>query len=228
VLYRQNLTLGTTRTIGATGNGGEVNSMGYNVLDNFLYAYSLSDNKVIRIHSDATYDNVSTLAAATLPRRAGEIDTDGQMWLTSNDGTQWAKVNLNPGSSTFGTIVDSGTSTGPGIYIADWVYLPVAGDYLYSIGVNQTSGISSQLRWSRTTHVWSYVETYTAARIPTTRQSFFGAMYGMNNNTGTIYAQDTTTGKIFQFPRGGTPFLLTTGTPSTQSDGARCVLNTNV
>lgn len=200
--------------------------MGFNVKDNYLYAYDVTNNNIIRIHGDGTSEVVSTIAAGIGLRRMGDIDSDGQMWLAPTSGAEWAQIDLAQiGSATYGKVVASGLSITPLVLVADWVHIPVAGDYLYSVGSDQISGVANLVRFSRSTHLWSNIGVYPSVIATLGTNRAFGALYGMNNGTGTIYALDNSSGKIYQFPIGGQPFQVSKAAISSLNDGARCVNN---
>ncbi|KAH8807867.1 hypothetical protein F5884DRAFT_881405 [Xylogone sp. PMI_703] len=214
-LYRADLSTGINTQVKKTvGDGTNANSIAYNVLDNYLYAYQQGKNSLLRISSDGSSEVViQGIPAGNL----GDIDLNGRYWISSG-GTKWWVLDLYPGSATYGQVLNSGTADTLGVTVADWVYLPNEGQYLYSVGQNSTTKAASMIRFSLTTFQWEKVANY-----PSVTRSGFGALYGMNN--GTLYGSDNTSGEIWQFPISGTPFKITTGPKSGDNDGARCVLN---
>lgn len=215
-LYRVDLSAGTNTVVKtAIGDGSNANAIGYNVLDNYLYG--LQGSTLLRIFSDGSSQEV--VQAGQLPTgNVGDIDLNGRYWLSSG-GNTWSVYDLYPGSVTYGQRLNSGTAPVPkALTVADWVYLPNNGQYLWSVAVNSTSKGTSLIRFSLTTFSWEAVANY-----PTIKAGDWGAQYGMNN--GTIYASDNTSGDIWQFPISGAPFLLSRGPSSGDNDGARCVLN---
>jgi hypothetical protein len=120
--------------------------------------------------------------------------------------------------------VANGTATTLGVGLADWVYIPVAGRYLWSIATGAVNGVAgtSLLRFSLDTKRWESV-----ARYGVLAPGGYGALYGINN--GTIYASNNARGDIWAFNVfGGAPYLASQGPVSASNDGARCVLNTLV
>ncbi|KAI1641206.1 hypothetical protein F4809DRAFT_587703 [Biscogniauxia mediterranea] len=217
-LFRVDLVTGRYTTVAKTvGNGKSINGMGYNTLDNYLYALQ-GATQLIRISSDGKAENIAQFKSVS-GANVGDIDTDGYYWFGSG-GKTWFQADLNPQSPSYGTLVANGTMGALGLAIADWAYIPVGGAYMYSVGHNTTQGGGTTLiRFSLDTKEWEVIERY-----PTVGGHTWGAMYGINN--GTLYASDNTNGQIWAFPiEGGTPYMASQGPESGSNDGARCVLN---
>lgn len=196
------------------GPGGNINALGYNILDNFLYAFiAVANNRQQLIRIDATGE--ATLLRLRVPNglNVGDIDDQGQFWVSAR-GNRWEQVDLKPGSRTFGKVVAKGTS--PGTVVADWVYLENGGDYLYSIKIGSRA---IGARWSRTSHTWETLDDYGEV---TPGRGGFGALYAVGDE---LYGSDNGSGDIFDFPveQGGKPAMKVTDGPATDSnDGARC------
>jgi hypothetical protein len=192
-----------------------INAIGYNVLDSFIYGYHI-DTGIIRISSSGAAQAVAAIPSAA--GNIGDVDTSGYYWLSSG-GTDWWRIDLVPGSATYGKILANGTANNLGISIADWAYVPSKGQYLWSVGVNTTSSSTVLMRFDMSTHIFDIVTRY-----PTISATAWGAVFAENN--GTLFASDNGSGHIWQFPlSGGTPFKLSNGPISSSNDGARCVLN---
>ncbi|KAG9511889.1 hypothetical protein KCV07_g9856, partial [Aureobasidium melanogenum] len=221
-LSRLNLSSNVQTTISTNVGNDSINAMGYNVLDNYLYAIETgTPNRVIRIDSAGKATTVGSLPAGNF-YNVGDFDGNGNLWISAA-GEQWARIELTPGSTTFGHTTSNGTSSttnlnsGP----SDWVYLPQQGEYFYSV----TQGTSPQLvRWSLTTHTWSVVRTYgnidgrTSGLI-----NQFGALYAVGSDT--FYASDNGSGALYRFNvTSGNPTKIRDGSTTTRNDGARCIL----
>lgn len=204
-------------------SSGEINAMGFHPFENHLYA--IQGTELIRIGIDGAVDVVLNLPSQPQPPNLGEFDLGGQFWF-GRDGLSWGRVDLFPGSPTYGKLVDSGTMTLPAdLEVADWAYTPSSTGYLYSVGT-KANGAMSLIRWSTSTHQW---ETVTAnygnlAVIPKT----FGAMMGTSN--GIIYGLDNGSGRVFRFSVLNTnaASLSGQGTASSRNEGARCFLRPDV
>lgn len=208
-----------------------MNGMGYNPLDNYLYAVGFKSSSganvtydVLRIQSTGDVKVISTIITTSRNGafNIGEVDTNGQLFLSAS-GYEWAHVNVAPGTAGYGDLIAQGTATGRGNgTYADWVYLPSrASDYLYSVVTNSTSApISGRLeRWSTTSYVWESVQNnFTNYAF----QGGQGSQYGASD--GTLYSLDSTSGRITRFTPGFAPIFESTGPfPVTSADGARCV-----
>ncbi|KAL2203529.1 hypothetical protein CC79DRAFT_1399866 [Sarocladium strictum] len=189
-LYRLDLTTGDNPAISTrVGPGGNINAIGFNILDGYLYAFdSIGDGEqqLIRIGADGTYDLLDLIVENGL--MAGDIDEAGQMWA-SNAGRRWLQVDLNPDSSNFGEVVDQGKSENGNV--ADWVYLENGGDYLYSIRIGATR---TAARWSRTSHEWENLRQYPA---DDGQSSGFGALYAVGDE---LWGSNNQSGDIIAFP----------------------------
>ncbi|UQC88385.1 fungal specific transcription factor [Colletotrichum lupini] len=217
-LYRLNLTTGVQTTVSTNvGPGGQINAIGYNPLDNYIYGITTVNNvnRIIRIASNGQ----AVLIGPDLPTgyyNVGEIDTLGRYYISVSGGA-WAQIDMNPNSATFTQIIATGTSTIAN-GVSDWVYVPGGGDYLYSITGVDANGRFSLARWSRTTHDWSIVRTYTRIN----GNEVFGALYASSGNT--FYGSENNSGNIYNFNvNSGQPTLVSDGPVSGVNDGARCV-----
>ena len=220
-LIRVDLATGDYETVGNNlGDGSSINALGYNPQDNLLYGYQASTEEIIQIASDG-----SSSAVTKVPNAAGYIlgdfDAEGYYWAATNSAAAWIKVDLRPGSSAYGNVVESGTTPSVERTTADWVHVPAAGEYLWSAGVNSAGG-TSLLRWGFDTHEWEIVAEYADV------ENGFGALYGINN--GTIFASNNRSGRIWAFSvtDDAEPYVASQGPPSNSNDGARCVSNLEV
>lgn len=200
-----------------------LNGMGFNPLDNFLYAIATTTTSgtyaVVRVEIQNTATEILRFTASATPGTVGDIDTSGQFWF-SGAGTTWFHVDLAPGSSTFGQMLGSGTMTLPGSYaVADWSYLPGQGGYLYTLAHATSGNYLGLLRWSMTTYTWAEVTAYTNYALQNTIIGTWGS------NNGTIWGYQATSGTITQLNLGSQPYQLSVGlTGITSGDGARCGL----
>lgn len=202
------------------GDASTINAIAYNPLDNFLYARQFDKNQLIRLAADGSSAVVATLPSS-FAAIIGDFDTEGYYWYASGNAGSWVQLDLRPGSATYAQAVDRGTTPAVGRTNLDWVYIPVAGRYLWSIGTNPSGG-ASLMRWSLNTHQWEIVRNYSNI------DGNFGALYGINN--GTIFASDNVSGRIWAFSTiaDTAPYVASTGPASSSNDGARCVLNLEV
>lgn len=214
-LYKVNLRTGERETISSTvgKDGGPINSLGYNIKEDYMYG--TQGNKLIRILGDGSTEDVVDLPVSA---NIGDFDADGQYWYSSG-GTTWGRVDLAPGSPTYGQIVDTGTSTlGDVPTPADWAYTPAKPGYLYGVGVAQ-GGTPVLVRWSISTHTWETV--YAADGL---KAMAFGGV--MSTSDGVLYGSDNQSGGIFRFPidNPGGASQTAIGPAAASNDGTRCFL----
>ncbi|KAF2019842.1 hypothetical protein BU24DRAFT_476888 [Aaosphaeria arxii CBS 175.79] len=218
-LYSLNATSGLTSLLSSTiGAGGDVTSIGYNVLDNTIWGVVsiLGANSLVQIGSDGGQKPLAVSLGAGY-WNAGDIDNTGKFYITQGGGV-WAVIDLAPGSATFGTIIESGDATASiiainGMGIFDWVYLPARPGYLYAVTIGP-----SLVRFNLATHIWEKIMDYPS--LAGTNQ--FGSFWG--SDTDEFYGQETTTGNIYTFNAGGgAATLLSTSLSVPSGDGARCI-----
>ncbi|GKU08010.1 unnamed protein product, partial [Fusarium langsethiae] len=103
-LYRLNLVTGENVLVrDPVGPEGNINGIGYNVLDNLIWGVVIGTtvSPIIRIGPDGSY----TLVGAILPRpdssvsggtawNVGDVDPDGNFWVATN-GRQWSLDNFD-------------------------------------------------------------------------------------------------------------------------------------
>ncbi|KAJ8608155.1 hypothetical protein MRB53_039834 [Persea americana] len=232
-LYQLDLETGDSFLLGGA-LGTNVNAMGYNVLDGYLYAVDNANGHVIRIGATAATEVIVNFPPSYFDTaaNAGDVTTSGQFFYmqvaAGSTLTRWSQIDLNPRSSTYGNEVASGVSTLPKAYfIVDWVYLP-ASNLFYTVA---TTYGETLLSWSPVTHVWTVIKEYQPSYIsdPKAMQlnHYFGALFGVNN--GSFYALDNLYGDIYRFDSTGVkaPVFVESGPAATsnQEDGARCVTN---
>lgn len=215
-LYNVNLKTGARKVISTTVGGTKVsvNSLGYNTVENLMYG--TQGNKLIRVLGDGKSEDVVTLPESPF---LGGFDANGQFWY-STGGKTWGRVDLVPGSASYGKVVERGSSTLPAGVAgpADWAYTPAAPGYLYGLSIGK-NGAPVLIRWSLTTKKWEVV--YTATNL---KANGFGAV--MSTSDGIIYGSDNQSGGIFRFPINNPTGAsrTATGPASPSNDGTRCFL----
>ncbi|KAI1501373.1 hypothetical protein F5X99DRAFT_428502 [Biscogniauxia marginata] len=224
-LYRVDIATGSATLVkGDVGDGRNINAMGYNVGDNFLYAaIGGVPGNLIRISASGDSAIVNSLNLTTAAT-AGDVDENSQYWVTSN-GRQWSQIDLLPGSPTFGTTRDSGTAILPEMTVIDWAYVPGGGNYLYGLGHNALYASTVLMSFDRATHTWSTLTDFgnIAGR------NAWGAVYASDD--GYLYGSENHSGQIWRFPlpgRGITPVRISDGPQTVNNDGARCIRAENL
>ncbi|RGP79636.1 hypothetical protein FLONG3_2384, partial [Fusarium longipes] len=224
--------------LNAAGASGAINGIGYNKLDGYIYGMvnqglvsgvlcgllGCPSSQLIRIAKNGGYETLKlTIPSNTIDM--GDVDEQGRFWVSEN-GKKWWCIDVNPASSTFGKLLNSGTSATDIISgVGDWAYVPGGGDYLYAV---QASVIESGLmrtnivRWSRTTFTWSRYQSYPNL-VLTSLNLVWGAVMAGDN---TLYAQENLLGQTWKFTLGSTanPTPIPGGSIlNLQGDGARCI-----
>ncbi|TPX14546.1 uncharacterized protein E0L32_005238 [Thyridium curvatum] len=225
-LIRVDLETGSIKNIAQKiGDGSDINGMGYNPLDNYLYARQGGKNMLVRIASDGTLTEVMKMPT-NVGEYCGDIDDDGYYWY-STGGADWQQMDLRPGSPTYGKLLGSGKFAAGGYRaLADWVFLPSRGRYLYGFSRATGSGRGTDLvRFGMDTHRFETVRNYP------TLSGGFGAAYGMDDGrNATLFASDNSSGFIWKIELAadgttGQPIKSANGPKTSSNDGARCVRN---
>ncbi|PNP55877.1 hypothetical protein FNYG_15406 [Fusarium nygamai] len=240
-LTRVNLVTGQRTDIRTgIGPGGPINGIGFNRLDNYIYGFyqqplvnallcgvlGCKRSGLIRIARDGQWE-VLDLVIGTNAISMGDVDDQGRFWVSEGGGRWWC-IDLRPTSSTFGKLLNSGTSaTNLLTGVGDWAYVPGGGNYLYAL---QASVIENGLlrtnivRWSLTTQKWENYQAYPGI-LNTALNLLWGAV--MAAPGGTLFAQESVLGQTWKFTLGfgapdptpipGGAILNLLG-----SDGAKC------
>ncbi|TLD26567.1 hypothetical protein PspLS_05208 [Pyricularia sp. CBS 133598] len=221
-LYRVDLRAGTIVSLRTdVGDRTPINAMVYNVKDNMLYARQSGKNALIKMDNAGNAVTVATLPT-TFEAVVGDVDTSGRYWYAVRGGEQYAVVDVNPTSANYTRLWAQGITAENNHVIADWTYVPVAGQYLWTIDTQAPGGGSSLMRFSMNEpRVWEVVRSYRDLLVDT-----FGALYSVNN--GTIYASDNLGGTIYGFPilkSDRNYFRVSAGPKSSSNDGARTELS---
>jgi hypothetical protein len=225
-LFSINITTGTNTQLNTDFTGfnadNGLNAMGFNVLDNYLYAYSFT-GQIVRINSTkATVVNTLVGGNYVQTYSSGDIDTNGNFWILNSNGTRWAQIDLKPGSSTYATVLNAGATSWPSGYRSiDWSYMPSQGNYMYAVlyDITGTATTAKNIfgRWSLSTHTWEQIGTFNNLL------GMYGASYA--SNSGTMWVSDNGGGSIWRIdvPSRSQPVRQSSGPASSGNDGARCV-----
>jgi len=230
-LYGVDIASGAASLIkNGVGDGRQIQAMGYNKADNYLYATAQngSGNTTNLVRIAANGDSVTGQSLPTpggVLYNVGDVDEQSQYWA-SNGGASWIKVDLLPGSPTYLQVVATGTATLTPFNIADWAYIPGGGDYLW--GLASDLGLTSTLlvRFSRSARQWETVRGFG----PVAGAQTWGAVYASAD--GFLYGSENASGEIWRFPLTGGLFpppaqKISNGPTSSSNDGARCIDSTN-
>lgn len=223
-----NISNGTQTTLYTDINGansGTINAVGYNVTDGHVWG-SVTNGSGAVIGSDS----LARIGEDGIPRHfvvsglynggynVGTIDNDGVLYLYSTNQTQIFRVDVNPTSPAYLTLLAPVLNT-TAMDIADWAYNAIDG-MIYGVG---TTGTTHNLyRINPTTGARTVVGLVTGNAAFT--NGAFGAAY--MDASGNLYVGDNTAGGVFKINTvhntvgNTTAALRSQGSPSGGNDGA--------
>jgi uncharacterized repeat protein (TIGR01451 family) len=226
-VFSIDLVTGTPTQVGTDIAPPNLNGVGYNPLDNYIYGVSNTPGAtlghVYRVGSDFSVQDLGVptgLPAAGY--NIGEFDSNGHYWVTTSaDSTTVYEIDLKPSSSTYFKVVNSRPLTMPAGFSgtsADWAYNPVDG-FLYRTPLNTTTNKLHLFRYNRSTGVLTNLGPI--AGITGSATTLIGANYA--DAGGFIYASDNTSGAIYRVnATTNSGVLFSNGPASGSNDGARC------
>ncbi|KAK6525413.1 hypothetical protein TWF694_005552 [Orbilia ellipsospora] len=193
----------------------KVNCVGFNVLDNYMYAADIQSGAVYRVAKNGTLTTITTLTAASL-KNNGDIDDQGYYHL-SQYGTSYVKIDLRPGSATYAQVVKTGTLNPDGFEVGDWTYIPATGE-IWSFGWSTNDNHGMLVKLNLTTLQWTVVAEYRRFIIVINVALVFA------HNSGDMYFNDSGSGKIYHINifRPSTPTFVVQGPTTGNADGCRC------
>ncbi|KAK6542967.1 hypothetical protein TWF694_006900 [Orbilia ellipsospora] len=199
-----------------------INALGYNVIDNYLYANEVSTGTILRIAADGSIERVVQIPAIQ-GAVIGDIDTNGKYILMiskTGDQATWGEVDLNPTSPTYGQLTDTGTSTASGFSFVDWAFVPATPSYLWTLAVDGSGGYAVLVNYNINSHVYTRVKEFPG--LPATA---FGAIFAVNN--GDLYCNQNASGDVYlvNIFTQDRPRVVAHGETVSNTDGARCAWN---
>lgn len=216
------LVTGASTTIGTTAD--LVNAVAYNTADNFMYAWDLRTDTLVRISSDLTLTNLGVPTGTGTGFRGidynvGDFDGSGNLWILDNQTGRWLRIDMSNPNAPVTTA--SGIATAPANLIlpGDWVFL---NGLFYGVAPMSPATSTQPAR---------LVSFNPATRTFTNRGilngmisgSTFGAVY---SDDAYLYVSRNQDGNIYRVdPATVTNTLLSAGPPSRSNDGARCRSN---
>ncbi|MTV25248.1 DUF11 domain-containing protein [Nitriliruptoraceae bacterium ZYF776] len=205
--------------------GQQLNGVGYNVLDDYVYGsdQAASPPSFVRVGADGQTETLAPVPADgtdTWPANGfvvGDVDADGIFWALQ--GSTVVRVDLE--AMTFTTsVADLATDLGAGHGLsggADWAYVPGT-DKLWRLMWRAADTTSVLVSYERTSGTWAIEAEHTT--IGDTAQ--VGAIYA--DDQGFVYASNNADGRILRLST-SSPFvaeLFAVGPASSSNDGARC------
>jgi fimbrial isopeptide formation D2 family protein len=202
--------------------GRQINAIGYNPLDNFIYGWDDQNDVFVRVHSDHATVDVLTIDSYTGPSSGiiiGDVDDNGHYWMLS--GNTWYQIDLTTTPNP--TQINTATPPLPhpaGSAGADWAYVPGT-NALWRI--MDDAGAGRLWSFDRTTTEWTHHTAVTPIAGISGADLTMGAFYADPN--GFLYGSSNTTGNVWRVDVNSAPYtagLVGTGDPSSSNDGARC------
>ncbi len=226
-LSHVNLGTGAVTPMNTNIGGVGTNAIGYNVLDNYLYGIQRRTDDGIGYYHVVRIDNqgISTSIGHIEFNSAicGDVDSEGFLWASSA-GTNYLKIDVRPGSPTYGQLLAKEAVNNLGYTISDWSFLSEGGGkYLYTIATGGPSSgyTSTMLRFNKETKIWQVIRNYTG-----TPSNVWGSLYAFDS-VNSIYAADNSSGKVFKFPLdGGDAVFVSQSSSNSPNDGASCLAAT--
>lgn len=222
---------GASTPLGNLHPANNVNAIGYNILDDYIYGYDQTSNHIVRVDAD---QNLMQLAPSPtgLPSNGynvGTLDLDGHLFLMVNGTARFYTVDLSPNSPTFLKLVDPvngfaeqtsnfGTALSVSLNISDWAYSPIDG-FLY--GIRSVGGTAQVMRVNPATGAVTGLTTTVPPLSPTGRS--WGAM--AMDASGALYTIYNGDGGVFRFEISGDTAVgthISTTFPTSFNDAAMC------
>ncbi|QHW31015.1 DUF11 domain-containing protein [Paenibacillus rhizovicinus] len=228
VWFNINIVTGSAIAQGTVNPPVDINAIGYNPLDNYIYGYDQTNNRLVRIDNSGNVIGLAPLPPG-LPAdiyNVGTFDSNGFLYLFVNNETRFYVVDLRPNSATFLKLVNPangfleqtsnfGVALSRALNVSDWVLRPQDGN-LYAI---TPTGLMQRI----------VPATGNITNIATSplRTGPFGAL--ALDSTGTIYAISNNDGNIYRFTIAGntaTAVRFSSTVTSSFNDATMCALAT--
>lgn len=213
--------------------------MGYDIADNMLYAAfaQLKPYQLLRIAGNGDAVSVVTLTTAQdwSAISTGDVDEESQYWA-SEFGSRWIQVDLRPNSTTYATVVRTGTANPSPQRVIDWAYVPGRGNFLWGLGYVQSTPTATYLmQFDRATGAWTNLANLgnvAGSVTDASKRNAWGAVYASDD--GFLFGSENNSGHIYKFslvPVNGVypaPIKISNGPVSSGNDGARCIIAANI
>jgi len=220
-IVQVDLVTGASTQIGSTPDN--VNAVGYNTLDNYIYGWDGATGTVVRVGSDGALTSLGVPAGmnTSISYQVGDFDDAGHLYLQyGGSGTlQWYEIDLAPGSSTYGQVLSHGTATKPAAaptMPSDWTF--VNGAFYGAAGPTATTGAAHLIKFVPSTNTTTDLGALAGTGA---ENSTYGAAYA--DASGNVYISNNTSGHIYRVnPTTKATIKLSNGPSSGGNDGARC------
>lgn len=208
-----------------------VNAIGYNILDNFLYGYDQAANHIVRINANRELMQLqpNPTGLPALAFNVGSFDLAGHLYLMVNDTARFYTIDLRPNSATFLKLVDPannfqeqtanfGTALSTTLNVSDWGFSPVDG-FLY--GVRSAGNTGQIMRVNPATGAVTALSTSMPTLDPAGHS--WGAV--AIDAAGTLFAIYNGDGSVFRFSiadNTANGVRISTTFPTSFNDAAMC------
>ncbi|QJD82955.1 DUF7507 domain-containing protein [Cohnella herbarum] len=228
IRYSISVVTGTATVLGTVSPPVDINAIGYNPLDNYIYGYDQLNNNIVRVDNSGNVTALFPLPTG-FPADAyttGTFDLNGFLYLFVNNNSKFYVVDLRPNSATFMKLVNPangfaeqtsnfGVALSAALNVSDWIINP-SDNNLYGI---TPTGIVERI----------IPTTGKITDLTTTPHNTgpFGAI--ATDATGTIYAISNQTGNIFRYTIVGnnaTAAQFSTTVTTSFNDATMCPLAT--
>ncbi|WP_165279911.1 DUF6923 family protein [Paenibacillus protaetiae] len=201
----------------------DINAIGFNPLDSYIYGYDQLNNHLVRVDSDGNVMVLFPLPPG-MPSDAyntGTFDQNGFLYVFVNNETTFYVIDLRPNSATFLKLVNpatgflettSGITMNRVLNVSDWVYR-AADNNLYAITPTGTV--------ERIAPATGHIDNIATTPLNT---GPFGAL--AIDSTGTIYAISNSDGTIYRYTISGntaTAVRFSSTVTTSFNDATMCV-----
>lgn len=217
-VLRVDLASGESTTAGQLTD--TVNAVGYNVLDDYMYAWDLTTKELVRISNDLSLTQLGVPTGIadgdiTDGFQTGDVDSSGHYWVLNGNkvSTTIYEIDLTVSPPAVLQSIPV-TLTGEVKDISDWAFIDGA---LYGMS-SLTAGASSHLlKFDPATA--AFADLGAVSGVP--GSDVYGAAYA--DSTDRLFVSDNSTGDIYRINIAATTGqLVAAGPPSAGNDGARC------
>ena len=217
----------------------EINAIGFNLIDSTITGLTVSAPNQNRLsvttrNTDGTYCTSLSPIITGMPADeypAGDVDQNGILHVWG-DGTMY-RIDADPSSATYGTLLSSTTTTGiPTGTLHDWAFSPLD-NQIYAVSSNTAQDILYRIN-----PITGVVENLGSNGIedvnPSDTEQGSGILYGASyfDSDGNFFVQNNTSGKIYRLdlsPAPGADYDESLTVLASQSvgglisnDGAKC------
>ncbi len=198
----------------------QLNGIGYNVVDNYIWGHLIGTNKIARVGSDWSVQSFTVTDLPVDTYNVGDIDKDGILYLYNQTSDKIYKIDLTEAPALSATELST-TSTNA----ADWAVSPING-MIYGIARQGTNNSFTLYEFNPENGTRRVVGNVSGGGInlaPNLASSYGAAFM---DRDGALYVVNNATGQIFRIdaPHNDnlTAVLIGTGPATTFNDGARC------